>query len=161
MKSRIAWVGLLAGLAAVALAIPLAGAHNPPRPHVLSAHLAGAQECNTATPAACGLGDPDGAGFASVRLNTKIGQVCYRLNWNLIDAPVAAHIHKAPAGKAGPVVVPLTVSATQNLGCVSADKRLVRDIWSHPRQYYVNIHTAAYPEGAVRGQLRHRNARDW
>ncbi len=38
---------------------------------------------------------------------------------------------------------------------ISADGRYVafKAICTHPGQYYVNVHTADYPAGAVRGQL--------
>jgi hypothetical protein len=75
---------------------------------------------------------------------------------------VAGHIHKAPAGVAGPVVVPLFVApapstsarhikqsgvATPNSGTTGAD--LCQD----PSAYYVNYHTTVFPGGAIRGQL--------
>jgi len=66
----------------------------------------------------------------------------------------AAHIHMAPAGQNGPVIVSLT--------------RTVANVWSVPpgarltdTQYdafkegnlYVNVHSAASPSGEIRGQL--------
>jgi len=76
---------------------------------------------------------------------------------------VAGHIHLAPIGVAGPIVVPLFVApapptsarhikqsgvATPNAGTTGAD--LCQD----PSAYYVNYHTTAFPGGAIRGQLR-------
>lgn len=75
---------------------------------------------------------------------------------------VAGHIHRAPVGVAGPVVVPLFVLpsppttarhikqggvATPNAGTTGAD------LCSNPSAYYVNYHTTAFPGGAIRGQL--------
>src|SRR5690348_12012526 len=69
---------------------------------------------------------------------------------------VAGHIHQAPAGVAGPVVVPLFVSpasptsarhikqsgtATPNAGTTAAD------LCRNPSTYYVNYHTTAFPAG--------------
>jgi hypothetical protein len=74
----------------------------------------------------------------------------------------AGHIHQAPAGVPGPIVVPLFVSpspqtsarhikqsgtATPNAGTTGAD------LCNNPGAYYVNYHTTAFPGGAIRGQL--------
>ena len=37
--------------------------------------------------------------------------------------------------------------------CVRGDKAVVRDVLAHPDQYYVNVHTASFPGGAVSGTL--------
>ena len=53
-------------------------------------------------------GDPVATGTATVRLRAGQGQVCYQIAAdNLGGAAVATHIHKAAAGTAGPVVIPL------------------------------------------------------
>jgi hypothetical protein len=76
---------------------------------------------------------------------------------------VAGHIHQAPVGVAGAIVVPLFVSptpptnarhirqsgvATPNAGTTGAA------ICQNPSAYYVNYHTTAFAGGAIRGQLR-------
>jgi hypothetical protein len=38
-------------------------------------------------------------------------------------------------------------------GCVDLDPALADAIVAHPRQYYVDVHTAEFPNGAIRGQL--------
>jgi Cu/Zn superoxide dismutase len=75
---------------------------------------------------------------------------------------VAGHIHQAPIGVAGPIVVPLFVApspptnarhtkpsgmATPNAGTTGAA------LCQNPSPYYVNYHTTAFPGGAIRGQL--------
>ena len=75
---------------------------------------------------------------------------------------ILGHIHQAPVGVAGPIVVPLFVPpatptsarhikqsgvATPNAGTTGAD--LCQD----PAAYYVNYHTTVFPLGAIRGQL--------
>lgn len=115
----------------------------------LSATLTGAAEVP-------GPGDPDGAGTATVRLRVGQGQVCHSLTVGNITLPAAAaHIHEGAAGVAGPVVVTLiTPDADGSVaGCVSADRALVKQILMNPAGYYVNVHTADLPAGAVRGQL--------
>jgi hypothetical protein len=65
---------------------------------------------------------------------------------------MAAHIHKGKPGVAGPVVVPLG-AAFRKSGCTTARAAVTAAIVRTPGAYYVNIHTAKYPAGAIRGQL--------
>jgi hypothetical protein len=100
-------------------------------------------------------GDPGGSGTAEFRVNIGQGRICFSLSVQNLSAPVTvAHIHVAPAGQAGPIVVPLAapVSGTSS-GCTDVDRGLAKDILQHPEAYYVNVHTTAFPMGAVRGQL--------
>jgi hypothetical protein len=103
-----------------------------------------------------GPGDPDGSGTAFLSLNPGAGQVCFELSVSGIALPATgAHIHVAPAGSPGPVVVPLTppdASGTSS-GCVSASRELIIAIIQDPDAYYVNVHSTEFPAGAVRGQL--------
>jgi CHRD domain len=51
-------------------------------------------------------------------------------------------------------VVPLTPPTSGvSSGCTSADPNLIKAIIQHPENYYVNVHTAEFPGGALRGQL--------
>ncbi len=113
----------------------------------LSATLTGAAE--TPVP-----GDSDGSGEAFVTLNPGLREVCFQLSVSDIAPATAAHIHKAPEGTPGPVVVGLT-SPTDGFssGCVNADFDLILDIIQNPSEYYVNVHNAEFPAGTVRGQL--------
>lgn len=118
-----------------------------------SARLSGAAE----VPAP---GDPDGRGVATVRIDTgdDTGDdtVCVRITVRKIDTAMMAHIHEAPEGVAGPVVVSLDPPSRAGFSrtCVEADSDLASDIAESPEDYYVNVHNEAYPSGAVRGQLR-------
>lgn len=103
-------------------------------------------------------GDPDGKGSASITLDPAAGRLCFALTVSSIDGPVAAHVHQGAAGRNGPVVVALEAPREGNpgsaSGCVSnVDADLLRAIHARPWAYYVNIHTGAYPDGALRGQL--------
>ncbi|WP_395672063.1 CHRD domain-containing protein [Phenylobacterium sp.] len=113
----------------------------------LSAALTGAAE-------APNPGDPDGTGSASLRVNLGQSQICYELQVAGIAPATMAHIHKAPPGQAGPVVVPLTAPADgKSAACATAAADLVKDILQNPAAYYVNVHNADFPPGAIRGQL--------
>ncbi len=107
-----------------------------------------------------GPGDPDASGTAFLTLNQGQGEVCFSLTWENIDGAVfAAHIHEAPVGVAGPIVVPLFMDAslpgTGSLSdCVTGvSEELIKDIRQNPAEYYVNIHSTVFPAGAIRGQL--------
>lgn len=101
-----------------------------------------------------GPGDPDGSGTAKVTLNHGQGRVCFELTVSNIAPATAAHIHEAAIGVAGPVVVGLSPPTSgSSTGCVDASRELIKDIIQNPGDYYVNVHNADFPAGAVRGQL--------
>lgn len=107
-------------------------------------------------PSVCG--DPDAVARMILIVIPARDTVCYLTKWTGIDGTVtAAHIHEAPVGVAGPVVVTLFTgtfgSSDRTRGCVSANG-LAAEIVANPSAYYVNIHSTVYPAGAVRGQLR-------
>lgn len=102
-----------------------------------------------------GPGDPDGSGTALITLNQGLGTVCFTLEVEDIAPARAAHIHVAPAGVAGPVVIGLVPPTDgSSSGCVeNVEPALIKAIRQNPSAYYVNVHNAEYPAGAVRGQL--------
>ena len=71
----------------------------------------------------------------------------------------AGHIHVAPAGSPGPVVVTLFTGSFADTDAVSGcaqnvDGDLIKAIRQDPTAYYVNVHNRPnFPGGAVRGQL--------
>ena len=102
-------------------------------------------------------GDPDGTGSATITLNHGQGEICFELSVSGIAPATAAHIHAAPAGVNGPIVVPLAQPTSGfSSGCTSADPNLIKAIIQHPELYYVNVHNADFPGGAIRGQLSNR-----
>jgi len=115
----------------------------------LATTLAGANEVP-------GPGDPDGSGTATLTLNQGQGEICFAITVSNIALPATgAHIHAAPVGVAGSIVVVLAApdASGTSSGCVSADPGLIKAIRQDPSAYYVNVHTTEFPAGAVRGQL--------
>ena len=101
-----------------------------------------------------GPGDTDGTGTATVTVNPGKSQVCYTLAVSGIDTATAAHIHTGKVGVAGGVVVPLEAPADgSSEACATVTRELALEILKSPADYYVNVHNAAFPAGAVRGQL--------
>jgi CHRD domain len=154
---RVRWPALATAVcAAVALALPSA-AFAPTKP--LFAALNGANEVNAEGEK--GVGDRNGGGsFTAVIKGTEL---CYGLAVKDIENPTAAHIHRGGPNTAGDIVVPLDSLPTSgdpgsSAGCTDVSRRLVRQIRRNPRRFYVNVHTADFPEGAVRGQLFARGA---
>ena len=113
-------------------------------------------------------------GSIVLTLNQGLGMVCYTLGELTLTAgeplPTGGHIHEAPAGDAGPVVLtlfggPANMAPTTNLPppsdyptdtrCIEGvDRDLIKEIRQNPENYYVNLHNMTHPAGVVRGQLR-------
>ncbi|MBW8861723.1 MAG: CHRD domain-containing protein [Acidobacteria bacterium] len=75
-----------------------------------------------------------------------------------------AHIHEAPSGTNGSVVISTTLAAgdvTVSNGVLSftktnpnADAAVVQRILNNPAGFYFNVHTTLNPGGVARGQLQ-------
>jgi hypothetical protein len=138
--------------AALAAALTVAGAGIASAGHftTFSTSLSGAEEVP-------GPGDPNGKGFITLDVYLT-GTICYEGKVQAIAGVSAAHIHEAAAGVAGPVVVDLRPDLAERQGnkasyCVSTTPAVAADIIANPSDYYVNVHNATYPAGAIRGQL--------
>ena len=86
-------------------------------------------------------------------------QFCYTLKvTGLTGGAIAAHIHLAPQGFAGPVKIPLTVPNETSFDVATcttvSDASILAGIQANPRGWYVNVHTVMFMGGEVRGQLK-------
>lgn len=150
MTLRMATAALAAALSALAVAVVVSaqnGSTSATAKDSLFAALAGKNERPRA--------DKDGRG--SFAANFAGGELCYGYVVKNIADPAAAHIHKGAAGKNGDVVITLDTPRSGNpgtvSGCVDVAAGLRRKILANPATYYVNVHNADFPGGAVRGQL--------
>ena len=108
------------------------------------ATLSGASE----VPPNVGLGTGQAAGTIDTDTNVVTWQIAY---FNLSGVPVAAHFHLAPVGVNGPVIIPITVGPSPLVGSGPILPAHVQPFLTGG--VYVNIHTAAFPGGEIRGQV--------
>jgi hypothetical protein len=92
-------------------------------------------------------------------LRTAPNQLSYTYQYqNLVAGVTGCHIHQAPPGTPGSIVIPLSINPGTTSGSVSdtaqADPALLDDICRNPGEYYINLHTDAFPGGEIRGQLQ-------
>ena len=118
--------------------------------------------------AGAGRGDPDGKESAVLRLYPDKEVVCFTVDWSRLNGEVTAmHIHAAPAGQTGGHHIDL-FNAEHFRGkwnrvkaCVQVQshdpahtpRALIEEVIDNPEGFYLNVHSTAYPPGAIRGQL--------
>lgn len=110
-----------------------------------------------------GPGDDNGRGnFVGI---VKGDRLCYLLVATKVGTATAAHIHAGPVGVAGGIVVELETPNKVSFDCIKAvpdaqnstatlSTSELAAIVDEPSNFYVNVHNAAFPTGAIRGQLR-------
>jgi hypothetical protein len=114
-----------------------------------------------------GAGDPDATGTAVFQFVDE-RTISYGFTVDNTDTPQIVHIHRGSPDENGPPVItfanvpkdangqpsgdPGASSGTKTLTTPEEIAALAR-IRKNPRNYYVNFHTAEFPDGAVRGQL--------
>jgi hypothetical protein len=94
-------------------------------------------------------GDPDGSATATLTFDDVALTVSWSISVANLDPIVGAHIHNAAAGTNGPIVIDF---AGQLTGTALADPDIAA-LLANPTQFYVNIHTTTFQNGAIRGQI--------
>ena len=136
---------IVLGCASLAAVMALSPARAEPGNVSLSTKLAGSAETPPNAETATGR-------FAAT-LNPATGRLCYTLTSRHLSDLTMAHIHVGAPGVAGPPAVTLMPDSPGKT-CLTIDTALAAKITATPGDYYVNIHTAALPKGAIRGQLK-------
>jgi hypothetical protein len=112
--------------------------------------LSGAEEVPANTSAA--------RGTAEVQLNANTNMLSWKVTYSGLSGPATGgHIHgPATAGQNAGVLVPFT--GNLNAQPVQGQMQITPAIAGHlaSGHLYVNIHTAQFPGGEIRGQLRRR-----
>ena len=100
-------------------------------------------------------GDADGSGAAEIDIDDALNRICVQIEVSGIAPATAAHIHRGAAGVNGPPVVNLDPpdDDQDEDDCDMIGDALADEIQANPAGFYVNIHTAEHPGGAIRGQL--------
>jgi hypothetical protein len=131
-------------LAAIAVAVPAVAFGSQAKTLKFTASMLGKSEVPK--------GAPTGSATATITITGN--KVCWKFTkMKNFDKPLVSHIHKGNAGAAGPVYIPLG-AAFKASGCTTAPAGSSPSaIAKNPKGFYVNIHTAKFPNGAVRGQL--------
>jgi CHRD domain len=173
MRTRIVLTLVFAALAAAAITAGAIADKPGDKPHKKSATHAKKAKVDTralfavltgrnevdATTGRRGAGDPDAHGSFTAIVDGN--QLCFGITVTNLDTPTAAHIHKARPNQNGAIVVPLTQPPTgdpgASSGCTTIDPTLGQAILKNPHKYYANVHTSAFPNGAVRGQLSRKS----
>ena len=169
---RVHLLGVLSLLAAVTVVAPALAGHGSGQgdndklgnrdPRSISIALTGSE--------IPGRGDTGGEARAQLTLRPGQESVCFRIRWKRVDGVVtAAHIHKAPRGAVGPHHIELlndesfvgrrnTVAACVQVedgghGSPTSAREKIQAVIESPEDYYLNVHSSAFPDGAILGQL--------
>jgi hypothetical protein len=150
---------------AVAAAMLLSAAAASAATQVYSFNLSGLQEVpSNGSPA---------AGSMQITIDDTANVISYQFTgFNFIGTFTMAHIHRALAGANGPVVYDLVPAADYSGPVTFGPSISIPNSWAllgqnetnmaaglgalinaAPWNYYVNIHTSAFPGGEIRGQL--------
>jgi hypothetical protein len=151
-------VGLTAAGVALSVGTATAGHTNT----VLETTLDGRSEVASDATSNRIAGDPNGRGEAYVfGIDGDDTTLCYVLTVERIGTATAAHIHEGAEDENGPVVANLAPPSDGNAAdCLTEGEagkfptgETVAEILANPQDYYVNVHNAEFPGGAIRGQL--------
>lgn len=129
-------------IAAIALALVACG--NLYAQQATSTSLKGSAEVPAVTTSATGTAEitvrPDRMVSGTVRTSGMM--------------PTAAHIHEAEAGRNGPPIITLSKTGDGSFA-VPPDARLTDKQYTSYQagKLYINVHSATYPDGEIRGQL--------
>lgn len=154
-RRLLAVLALVAALAALVAAMPAGAAGDATRCTAYTVLKPGNE---VRDPSSSDVVESKAFGAALVHVNgTKLSFSVTIVNPHR-ETFVAGHIHMAPAGVNGPIVVPLFSGSNDRklffqAARLDVDAETAAAICGDTAAYYVNYHTTQDPQGAVRGQL--------
>ena len=97
--------------------------------------------------------DSAGKGTADVSFDTESKKLDWTLEYSgLTDEATAAHFHgPAAKGENADVAVPIEDPKSGAKGSATLTDAQAADLTAG--RYYINVHTAAHPDGEIRGQV--------
>ena len=99
-----------------------------------------------------------GSGTAMVWVAEPPLALCYDLFVQKIGVPYAAHLHRGREREIGPEVLALKAPTDgDSRGCADVSRALRAEIDAEPGAFYIDVHTADFPEGALRGQVERQS----
>lgn len=100
-------------------------------------------------------GDRDGYARAELSISDELDQICYDVNNLRNVGPITSlTINRGARGAVGPAII--RVDRANEGGwknCVSKSEWLERSFEYSPGAYYIQVSTAEFPNGAIRGQF--------
>ncbi len=91
-------------------------------------------------------------GSATLTYNRDTRIFSIIVDYSGIEA-TGGHIHKGATNESGDVVFPFSSPLTSPTGYTSAPLTEAEENDLYDHMYYVNLHSAVYPQGEIRGQL--------
>ena len=107
-------------------------------------------------------GELDASGTMTLCLDKGRSVISFNFDELTVNGqPTAAHIHRGAPGVSGPVVYPFgppglidpSIGEVEWSDSAPATAALIAALIAKPNAYYVDVHTKAYKNGAIRGQL--------
>ena len=144
---------LLVGALALAVALAAVGGAAA-RSQADTIRIAAEMKAANETPAPKGdVGAAQGTFTATLTKTSSGASMSWRLEFsNLSGNAIAAHVHVAARGVAGPVRVPLCAPCTSGVSGTANIDAAVLDAIQNDRAY-VNVHTPTNPAGEIRDQV--------
>jgi hypothetical protein len=99
-------------------------------------------------------GAPNGSGLAVISINPSNDSICWRFSsLKNVAAPTVARIFRNFRGASGQNGLALGPTYKAS-GCVQERALVIQVISARPKEFWVSIHSARFPSGAVRGPLQ-------